>query len=79
MTKQEQDLIPLSKAAAETGVGESTLRRAAKVKKLKAKRYGRDWLTTLTWVKEWIRNPDNHKHDPRRDDREWHAELSVSA
>lgn len=64
---QEDELIDLATAAELVGVkvNPSTLRRAAQSGRLKARKVGRDWLTTVRNMREWNNNEQHHKTGPK--------------
>lgn len=78
-TVKRNTRLSLPEAAALTGIGESTLRSAINNHRLRGERLGRDWRTTLAWIEAWVNNPEAHKHDPRKDERDWQNKFAVSA
>lgn len=71
--------LSLPQAAEITGIGESTMRTAINNKRLRGERLGRDWRTTLEWIDAWVKDPEAHKNDPRRDERTWQKQSMASA
>ena len=52
--EDKDQLISLAEAAKRCGLSHSTLRRYAWEGKLKARKVGRDWLTTMANVEEYL-------------------------
>ena len=61
--KDKERLISLAEAAERSGLAHSTLRRYAWEGKLKAKKIGRDWLTTMASVEEYLENRQRKRKD----------------
>ncbi len=53
--------ISIEEAARFVGVSPATLTRAARKKKLAAKKLGWSWMTTRQDVLAWKNNPEHHK------------------
>ena len=53
------EFISLSQAAAIAGLSPDTLKAQAASKRLRAEKHGRNWVTTRTWLQEYL---DNRKH-----------------
>lgn len=62
---QEGKLIDLITAAELVGVSPSTMRRAAKAKRLDAKRIGKVWVTTMRAARAWKERDEYHKPGPK--------------
>lgn len=65
--QDKHELIPLSEAAERCGLSHSTLRRYAWEGKLKAKKVGRDWLTTMANVEEYLAGRQRKRKKKRGD------------
>lgn len=60
----EEELISLSDAAAISGLGMKHLGLLARQRKLKARKIGRNWVTTRSAVQEYLRDPFKRSRDP---------------
>ena len=65
----EERLISLRQAAAESGLSHPHLRWLARKGKLEANKMGRDWFTTRRAVDHYLKNEDARKYDPRKNTR----------
>ena len=63
---KQEELIPLSEAAHIAGMTPDHLRFLARKGSLKAKKVGRDWLTTEQAVIEYLRDSHKRSRDPRK-------------
>jgi len=63
LTGDKHELISLAEAAKRCGLSHSTLRRYAWEGKLKAKKVGRDWLTTMANVEEYLASRQRKRKD----------------
>ena len=61
---EEERLISLTEAAALSGLSAVHLRHLAEKGKLRARKIGRDWLTTTEAVAEYLANPELRSKDP---------------
>lgn len=61
---EEERLISLKEAAARCGLSHSHLQWLARKGRLKAKKLGRDWLTTPEAVAEYLKNPELRSKRP---------------
>ena len=66
---EDERLITLKQAAAQSGLSYSHLRFLARTGRLKARRLGRDWVTTPEAVAEYLRNPQARSKDPHKNRR----------
>ena len=57
------EILSLSEAAEASGLSERYLRAIAKNGRLKAKKVGRDWITTLAAIEEYKRTRSYTKKD----------------
>ena len=63
-TNEDKDrLISLAEAAERSGLAHSTLRQYAWKGKLNARKIGRDWLTTMADVEEYLENRQRRRTD----------------
>jgi excisionase family DNA binding protein len=62
---EDERLISLKEAAALSGLSQSHLQLLARTGKLRAKRMGRDWFTTLEAVAAYVKDPQLRKKGPR--------------
>ncbi len=60
----EERMISLREAAAQSGLSHAHLRWLARKGKLEATRMGRDWFTTKQAVDLYLNNEDVRKYDP---------------
>ena len=68
MAKDKDDLITLSEAAESYGYSGDYLRRLAEKGRLRARKLGRNWLTTSNDVKSFIESRERrgvYKKNPR--------------
>ena len=63
---ETEDLIPLSEAAAISGLTQEHLAWLARKGRLRAKKVGRDWLTTKAAVLEYLGNSFLRSQNPRK-------------
>lgn len=63
---EDEELIPLSEAAAISGLTQEHLALLARRGRLKARKIGRDWVTTRSAVKEYLGNAFLRSRDPRK-------------
>lgn len=63
---EEEQLISLKEAAALSGLSAAHLRRLAEKRILKARKIGRNWITTREAVAEYLRNPESRSKDPHK-------------
>ena len=61
--EDKERLISLAEAAERSGLAHSTLRRYAWEGKLNAKKIGRDWLTTMADVEEYLEGRQRKRED----------------
>ena len=61
---EEERLISLTEASALSGLSAVHLRHLAEKGKLRARKIGRDWLTTTEAVAEYLANPELRSKDP---------------
>lgn len=61
---EEEQLISLTEASAEFGISAVHLRHLAEKGKLKARKIGRNWVTTPKAVAEYLANPEARSKDP---------------
>ncbi|TAK30933.1 MAG: DNA-binding protein [Chloroflexota bacterium] len=61
---EEERLVSLKEAAARFGVSQSHLALLARTGRLKAKKFGHDWLTTPEAVAEYLANVELRSKDP---------------
>ncbi len=60
----EEELIPLSEAAAISGLSVKHLGLLARQGKLRARKIGRNWVTTREAVAEYLRDSFKRSKDP---------------
>lgn len=63
---EDEELIPLSEAAALSGLTPEHLAWLARKGRLRAKKVGRDWLTTKGAVLEYLGNSFMRSQNPRK-------------
>lgn len=68
MRNEDDMLLSLQQAAALTDYRPQTLRIAARAGRLRAKKFGRDWVTTAEDVRRWLDDPKAHRPGPKRKD-----------
>ncbi len=61
---EEERFISLTEAAALSGLSAGHLRLLAEKGKLKARKIGRNWITTKEAVAEYLANPESRSKDP---------------
>lgn len=59
-------LLSLAEAASKVGLSPNSLRRYVLQGKLRARKVGRNWVTTLAAVKEYMRSRDASKAPKKR-------------
>jgi len=62
----DERLISLKEAAALCELGADQLRRLAEKGRLRARKIGRNWVTTPEAVAEYITNPELRSKDPQK-------------
>lgn len=65
----EENLISLAEAAALSGLSASHLKHLAEGGKLKARKIGRNWVTSEAAVSEYLANEGMRKRDPYKNRR----------
>ena len=65
----DERLISLSEAAALSGLSAAHLRRLAEHGKLRARKVGRNWITTAEAVAEYVRDEEKRSKDPHKNKR----------
>jgi hypothetical protein len=63
---EDEELIPLSEAAAISGFTPDHVGLLARTGRLKARKIGRNWVTTRAAVEEYMRDPFKRSKDPRK-------------
>jgi len=66
---ENEDLIPLSEAAATCGLHPKHLGLLAREGKLTARKIGRNWVTTKSAVEEYMRDSVKRSKDPTKNRR----------
>lgn len=61
---ETEELIPLSEAAAIAGFSQDHLGLLARRGRLRARKIGRNWVTTRAAVEEYLRDGFNRSKDP---------------
>jgi len=62
---EQEKLMSIPDAAEKIGVSPATLNRAARLGTLKARKIGRNWLTTLADAEAWKNSAEFHKTGPK--------------
>ena len=65
----QEELIPLSEAAAISGLSFKHLGLLARQGKLRARKIGRNWVTTREAVAEYVRDAFKRSRDPYKNKR----------
>lgn len=63
---ENEDLIPLSEAATLSGFSQDHLGLLARRGRLKARKIGRNWVTTRAAVEEYMRDAFQRSKDPHK-------------
>ena len=63
---EEERLISITEAAALSGLSADHLRRLAEKGRLKARKIGRNWITTREAVAEYMASPEARSRDPQK-------------
>ena len=66
---EHEELIPLSEAAAISGFSPDHLSLLARKGKLRARKIGRNWVTTRAAVEEYLRDSFKRSKDPLKNRR----------
>lgn len=62
----EERLISLTEAAALSGLSADHLRRLAEKGRLRARKIGRNWVTSAEAVREYVEDPEKRSKDPQK-------------
>lgn len=65
MADEEDTELGVPQAAAAIGVSEATLNRAARLGTLRARKVGRNWITTLSAARTWKDTEEFHRTGPK--------------
>jgi len=63
---EDERLISLKEAAAQSGLSHSHLHWLIRKGRIRAKRMGRDWFTTIEAVAEYLKDPEKRSKDPHK-------------